>query len=100
MTVHKNRLIAYRVGDEMVVLQLKMTIEDKPPVDHHKGPACPCCEKPMGIAFDIQQMGFWDDEFWTYFACLDCGVAVAYEYRLSHVEPPKRKRGQKEKITS
>lgn len=92
---HTNKLIAYRVNGQMTVFQLKGTIESVPPVDHHKGPPCLCCQSPMVMAFDVQQMGFWEDAFKTYFACHDCGVAVAYDYRLSHIEPVKQQKSKK-----
>lgn len=55
---------------------------------------CDCCHKRMKPAFDVQQMGFWQDHFETYFACRDCLKVVRFVYDLSRIEETTR-RGRK-----
>lgn len=69
---------------------------------HHEPPEarsflteCPSCKQRMKPVFDTQQMGFWQDAFRTYFACLNCHTAIVYIYELSRIEPAETKRKKK-----
>jgi len=48
---------------------------------------CPSCKVAMRPVVDIQQMGFWEDHYETYFACTKCHLALLFDYRLSRIEP-------------
>jgi hypothetical protein len=53
---------------------------------------CKCCGKRMQPVFDVQQMGFWQDKFNTYFACKTCLKVTVFEYTLSRIEATSTKR--------
>lgn len=57
---------------------------------------CPCCNQRMKPVFDVQQMGFWQDHFETYFACKPCLKVQRFVYDLSRIEQS-TKRGRKVK---
>ena len=75
--------------------QLKEEIDGVPQVIGGKHPACPCCRKPMEPAFDVHQLGFWEDSFKTLLVCERCYVAVVYVYLLSRIEPRRGKKNAK-----
>jgi hypothetical protein len=56
---------------------------------------CPCCSARMSPVFDIQQLGFWQDHYKTYFACRPCLKVVVFEYDLSRVEVKRERKSRK-----
>lgn len=48
---------------------------------------CPCCHEALTPVFDIQQLGFWQDHYQTWFVCKPCFKAVKFTYDLSRIEP-------------
>lgn len=56
---------------------------------------CDCCGNPMTAVFDVQQLGFWEDHYDTYFVCVDCGKCTLYTYDLSCISIPERAKRRK-----
>jgi len=56
---------------------------------------CPCCDKRMVPVFDVQQQGFWQDHYQTWFVCKPCMAVVLFEYDLSRVEVNRERKSRK-----
>jgi len=56
---------------------------------------CLCCKKTMIPVFDIQQLGFWQDHFNTFFLCAECLKVTKFTYDLSRIAKAGRDRKSK-----
>lgn len=75
--------------------ELAATLEQVPNPNELSNLNCPCCQQRMTPVFDVQQMGFWNDHYQTYFACRPCLKVVVFEYDLSRIETTTKRRAKK-----
>lgn len=91
---HRGAFVTIPFVEFRGVYQLNYTFDTVPPMDAAQGPACDCCRQPQRAAFDVMQMGFWDDSYQTYFICPSCKTASVYKYKLSRIEPVKERKAR------
>jgi len=75
--------------------ELKETREQIPNPGKLTNLNCPCCNERMKPVYDVQQTGFWQDHYQTWFACRKCTIVVLFEYDLSRVEMTKERKSRK-----
>lgn len=94
---HKGKFVIIPTGEHHGVYELMRTLNQIAPPEKGEIEKCPCCNQPMLAVFDVMQSGFWEDEYWVYFACLPCKKAECFNYSISRIEVKKRSSKQKER---
>jgi len=93
----RNLFLTITDGKLKGVYEIDETIEHAPSNNIEGGNTCKCCQAAMKAAFDVMQLGFWDDSYSTYFCCPSCRKASVFKYTLSRIEAVKVRKQRKAK---
>lgn len=83
--VHKDKFINL-LGARPGRYELLVTYEQVATPEPDEVFKCERCAEPMLPAFDVVQEGFWEDQFSTWFVCVNCNAAVRFDYSFPRVE--------------
>lgn len=100
VTKHTGKFVTLTGGIAPGTYELKATYNQVATPEPGEVFKCPCCAEPMRAVFDVQQLGFWQDDYQTFFACAPCKSVVLFTYSFSHIEPASRKPGKKKAAQS